>query len=131
MTHLPIKNTEIRRIGRFVMVGMLNTAVGYALYAMFYLLFGMPRLSLILATVGGIIFNFFSTGRIVFANKGFRAFPFFVAGYAVTLGLNIVLLDAIIGLGLHPLVAQLCALLVVVPISYGINAFLIFPSRQA
>jgi putative flippase GtrA len=131
MTQLPIKNAEVRRIGRFLVVGALNTAVGYALYATFYLLLGAPRLSLILATVVGVIFNFFSTGRIVFANKSATAFPRFIAGYAVTLGLNIVLLDVMIRFGLHPLWAQLCALLIVVPLSYGINAFLVFSGKRS
>ena len=32
--------------------------------------------------------------------------------------------------GLHPLLAQLCALIIVVPVSYAINAFLVFPSQR-
>ena len=130
MTPLILKNAEVRRFIRFLAVGVINAAFGYGLFAAFYLLTRAPTLALVLATAGGIVFNFFSTGRIVFANTRALAFPFFAVGALAALALNIGLLDGLIRLGLHPLVAQLCALLVVVPISYAINALLVFPSPR-
>src|SRR6516162_3637567 len=52
---------------RFVLVGCLNTTVGYGLFAACILL-GLPSaLALLIATIIGVLFNYFSTGRLVFA----------------------------------------------------------------
>lgn len=131
MTPLTIKRAEVRRFGRFVVVGLVNTAFGYTLYAVLYLLTQAPKISLTIALVCGIVFNFFSTGRIVFANTRPLAFPLFVVGSLAVLALNLGLLESFIRFGVHPLLAQLCALVIVVPVSYAINALLVFPSRQS
>jgi putative flippase GtrA len=117
------------RFARFLAVGLVNTAVGYALYAVIYLILRAPIAALLLATAGGIVFNFFTTGRLVFANRRGGAFPAFVLGYAVTVSLNVAILKLLIGVGLRPLVAQALALAVVVPLSFGINAVFVFARR--
>lgn len=104
--------TEPRRIVRFLATGVLNTAFGYGLYALFVAL-GMPYLpALVLATILGVIFNFFSFGKLAFrAALGGGTFARFLAGYAAALALNAALLWlAHAKLGLDPYTAQLACL---------------------
>ena len=75
---------------RFLLVGALNTAFGYGLFALLIWL-GLPYpLAIGLATLGGIAFNFQTIGRLVFnAAKGSRRWRFVVVYgvvYLVNLG---------------------------------------------
>lgn len=94
------------RFIRFAAVGVLNSAFGYGLYALFVCLGVLPELALFLATVLGVIFNFFTTGRLVFRNADSRLFPRFLAAYGIIYICNAVALRILVNLGLGPLVAQ-------------------------
>lgn len=71
-------------IARFLGVGLLNTVVGYAIYAIL-ILFDVPYLAaLFMATVTGVIFNYFSIGRLVFKSRGgMIVFGKFIAAYGL------------------------------------------------
>jgi len=57
------KRNRIKLLARFIGVGLLNTVVGYAIYGLFIFL-KMPYLvALLMATIMGVIFNYFSIGR--------------------------------------------------------------------
>ena len=61
---------RIKLIARFIAVGHLNTIVGYAFYGILILL-NVPYLAaLLVATIAGVIFNYFSIGRLVFRSRG-------------------------------------------------------------
>ena len=85
---------------RFFVVGGVNTAFGYSVFAVLILLNHQFRIcssevELILApfigTVCGILFNFKTTGTIVFRNKNnwliFRFFGVYLTTYLLTYGL--------------------------------------------
>lgn len=114
------------RFGRFLVVGAINTGFGYAVFALLYLATSSHRSALVVATIAGVVFNFFTTGRIVFASRSGRRFVPFVAGYAISLALNFVLLELLLRLGIDPLLGQVIALPIVVLATYGINARLVF-----
>ena len=113
----------------FVAVGVINTAVGYALFAMLFLILQSYRVAVVLAFASGVLFNFFSTGRLVFNSRRGGALLPFVAGYLVVLGLNLVLLEVLVGLGLNALVAQAISLPMLVAASYLINSRVVFRRR--
>lgn len=115
-----------RRFLRFLVVGVLNTAFGYGVFALVYLATGSHRIAIVVATMAGVVFNFMTTGRLVFDNRRLRAFLPFILGYAVTGGLNIVIVDLIVAAGVGALWAQLVALPVVVLTSYAINDRVVF-----
>jgi len=117
---------ERRRLLRFLAVGILNTVVGYGLFAALYLALGSHRVAAVLAFVGGVLFNFFSTGRLVFESRSLRALVPFTAGYLVILGLNLVLLEVLVAFGVGALIAQAVSLPLVVVASYLINARIVF-----
>jgi putative flippase GtrA len=120
---------ERRRLLMFLMVGVLNTVVGYGLFAMLFLSLQSYRMAAVLAFIGGIAFNFFSIGRLVFkSNRGSALVPF-VAGYLVILGANLALLEILVAAGLHALVAQAVSLPFLVLASYLINSRMVFRAR--
>lgn len=74
---------------KFLLVGLVNAAFGYGVYLTF-LYFGFNfAASAFISTVLGIIFNFFTTGRLVFESKKnslfFKFFLMYGVIYLVTL----------------------------------------------
>jgi putative flippase GtrA len=84
------------KIIKFLGAGLLNTAFGYAVYAGL-LFFNAPYLAaLFFATIAGVIFNYFSFGRMVFDGHGsWLVFGKFVAAYALIYGVNAALLSVL------------------------------------
>jgi putative flippase GtrA len=125
LVHL-IRWAAAQRAIRFLVVGGLNTVFGYGLFALFYLVSHQRQPSLIASTVLGVMFNYFTTGRLVFANKGFRAMLPFFAGYGVVLLANMAALEIFARLGVPALLGQAIALPLMVALSYLINRFGVF-----
>jgi putative flippase GtrA len=79
------------QILRFFVVGGVNTAFGFAVYALFIVL-GLPReLAVFLGLLCGILFNFKTYGTFVFRNRNnrliFRFFAVYMSTYLLTIGL--------------------------------------------
>src|SRR5438876_6535450 len=68
----------LRQGGLFLVVGLANTAVGYCLYTGLYLAGLSPWLVVLFGTLIGVVFNFFTTGAIVFKAAAPQTFPMFV-----------------------------------------------------
>ncbi|WP_223258608.1 GtrA family protein [Trinickia symbiotica] len=88
---------------RFLVVAGLNTIFGYSLFAALTY-FGMPYPAAIgLATIGGVLFNFQSVGRLVFNGSPHSRFLRFVAVYSLIYILNLggVRLALELGTGLY------------------------------
>ena len=108
------------RFLRFLLVGGLNTAFGYAVYAVLVLAGLSPQPALALAFCVGVIWNFFTHARLVFGARGVRRLPAYVAVYVGIYAANAFLLGRVIALGIHPLVAQAGLALVMAVLSYGL-----------
>jgi putative flippase GtrA len=111
---------------RFLLVGMVNTAFGYALFAALYLASHHRQLSLVTSMTIGVMFNYFTTGRLVFANRGYRVLVRFGLGYAVVLVVNMAALEGLARAGLPTLAAQAIVLPAMVILSYAINRYVVF-----
>lgn len=83
-----------QRIVKFFGVGALNTLFGYGVYAGLVFI-NLPYLiALLIATLAGVIFNYFSFGRMVFkARGGWLVFGKFIVAYAVVYVINAALLS--------------------------------------
>lgn len=111
---------------RFVLVGGVNTAVGYAVFALaeLFLFAGMPfgyMLALVLSYVIGIAVAFGLYRAFVFRDAlGWRrSLPRFISVYLAAIGLNALLLPLFVAvLGLHPLLAQALCLVATTLMSY-------------
>lgn len=121
---------ERRRLLAFLAVGMINTVVGYGLFAALFLTLQSYRTAAVLAFILGVIFNFFSTGRLVFNSRRGSALLPFVAGYLVILGANLALLEILVAAGLNALIAQAVSLPFLVAASYLINSRMVFRARR-
>lgn len=77
---------------KFILVGILNTAFGYFVFAAL-LYFGLHyTLAVVLSTVAGVLFNFKTTGKLVFKNDNNKLIFKFVAVYALTCIIGIIVL---------------------------------------
>ncbi|WP_210334290.1 GtrA family protein [Rhizobium sp. RHZ02] len=101
-----LRSSEIVRFIRFVAVGVLNSAFGYGLYAILIHMGIIPEIALLVATVLGVIFNFSTTGRLVFRSSDNRLFFKFVAAYAVIYVCNAMALRILVNFGIDPFAAQ-------------------------
>jgi putative flippase GtrA len=93
------------RLLRFLLVGVANTAFGYGVFAFVVVFFEAPNIAVIVSTVLGVLFNFFSYGALVFTQRGGRFAPF-VLVYLWLMLLNMACLNVLMWLGLHPLVGS-------------------------
>ena len=119
------------RFVRFLGVGVLNTAIGYALFAAFVLA-GAPMLAAVAASTAlGALFNFGSIGVLVFASKDMTLLPRFLAVYVGQCAVNALLLAGLARLGLGPLLAQLLLLPLLASGTYLTMRHWVFPDRAA
>jgi putative flippase GtrA len=120
-----------RQFVRFVLVGVLNTAFGYGVYAaMLYLGFSYPIASLT-SLLLGILFSFQTQGRLVFGDPRQRLLPRFALAWAVIYALNLGLIASFVRFGLDAYTAGALALVPTVVLSYLVQKFIVFraPAR--
>lgn len=111
---------------RFLMTGVLNTLVGYLLYA-FFLLCGLNYgVALGLSTILGVIFNFKTIGSIVFKANDNSLFLKFIAVYIVTFSANLLLIGALVSLGLSAFLAGIIVIIPLAAVSFLLNKYFVF-----
>ncbi|MCW2277292.1 GtrA family protein [Heliophilum fasciatum] len=111
---------------RFLLVGALNTLVGYSFFA-FFLFIGLHyALASFLAQALGVVFNFFSTGNLVFRNHDVAAAWKFALVYSVTYLLNVMGLNALVSLSVDMYLAGALLTLPMAAIAYLLNKNFVF-----
>lgn len=81
------------KIVKFLSAGVINTAFGYTVYVALLLIKAPYPIALFVATVAGVIFNYFSFGKMVFNDHGgWTVFVKFFIAYALIYAINAVLL---------------------------------------
>ena len=111
---------------RFLAVGALKTLFGYVMFSLLVLAGVAPGLALFVGTLVGLLFNYFTTGRLVFAARGLGRLPWFVAVYGLTFLVNLWSLRSLIATGLSPLLAQAIVLPLVILLTFLLNKLLVF-----
>jgi putative flippase GtrA len=109
-----IQNIWSIQLFRFFIVGGINTLFGYGVFALFTLLHLHYVVATLLATICGILFNFKTTGALVFKNKSNRLIFRFFAVYLVYYLLNIGLLKLFDWYHINSLIAQA---IIILPLS--------------
>jgi putative flippase GtrA len=85
-----------RRFIKFLIVGVLNTLFGLAVYAIL-IRAGVPVWgALIGGNVAGIVFNFFTTGHLIFSDAALSRLPRFVGAYLTCYAINYVAINLLV-----------------------------------
>jgi putative flippase GtrA len=91
---------------RFLAIGLVNTAFGYAVFFLVFELSRRTLLALVVSTVVGVAFNFFSIGAVVFQSTDKRRLWRFVGAYGAVFAVNAATMRALEALGIDPVLAQ-------------------------
>ena len=115
------------KIFRFLLVGGLNTFVGFIVFMLaIYLSNGNVALSLA-ANIGvGVFFNYMSYGVGVFNTLGVMQFIKFILVYAFLYMVNYVALQIMLNQQMNVYIAQFVNILYLAPISYLLFNKLVF-----
>jgi putative flippase GtrA len=111
---------------RFVIVGMINTAFGYSVFA-FFLYVGLHySVAALLGTILGVLFNFKTIGLLVF-RKGKNSLIFRFSGvYAFTYSLNVGSLKILKMNGVNMYLAGAILLAPMAIITFSLNKLYVF-----
>ena len=112
---------------RFLIIGTLNTAFAYGLYALFIFVGCHYALAVFLSTVIGICFSFKTLGAFVFDNPDNRLIFKFFSVYVVCYFVNVGILKLLTGAGMQKLyLAGLISSFLVAMVSFFLNKFVVF-----
>jgi putative flippase GtrA len=111
---------------RFLAVGSLNFGFYYTIFATLHLLGMTPTQSVVIATFIAVLFNFFTTGQMVFRNRRAQLLPRFISVYVVQTLLNIGSLRLLIALGVPVLVAEALVIGVLAVLTFFALKHLVF-----
>lgn len=125
------KINEIKRqIFSFACVGILNTMVGYGLYAFFLFTHISYFLALFLATCLGVIFNFITIGKIVFKRLKLKKFFNFSLMYIILYFLGLILINLFNKFNINLYFSGFLAMIFLSSLSFVGNKFIIFKNND-
>jgi putative flippase GtrA len=124
--------TAIPQIFRFLLIGVLNTAVGFLVFSVTaFLTQGNIAVSLASNILVGVFFNFLTYGLGVFNTLGKVQFLKFVIAYLFLYLLNYAALFFLRGYGLNIYLAQLINIVYLAPLSYLIFSRIVFVHKSS
>jgi putative flippase GtrA len=124
---LPARIRPSGRFIRFLLVGGLNTAFGYGVFVgclwlgMHYAIAGA------ISTVLGVLFNFKTTGSLVFQSRRNGRLPHFVSVYVFTYVIGTLSIGLMLHFGIPEWLGALILLLPSAILSYLLNRRFVFP----
>lgn len=111
---------------RFAAVGLLNTAFGYFVYAVMLWVGLNYAAAAAVGTVLGVLFNFKTTGRLVFRSNDNRLILRFVGVYMLLYLANVAGLSLLVMMGSSAYVAGLVTLLPAALLGFLLNKKWVF-----
>jgi len=114
---------------RFLFIGGLNTLFGYSAYFLLIYLGIDYKWSILLATILGALFNFFTTGRMVFKSFDNRLIYRFLILYGLIYCINVFIVRELRQHEINDYLAQAIALPLLVVVSYLLNKKLVFHKK--
>ena len=118
------------RFMRFIVIGVVNSVFGYSLFAFFLILRLRPEVALLMATIIGLIFNIYTTRRIVFQDQKQSKIFAFLAVYFFVYITNAVALRFLTYMSLSPLVSQFALLPVAAILTYILLQKIVYRKHQ-
>jgi putative flippase GtrA len=117
---------QARSFVRFLAVGVLNTVFGYGFFALLIWAGLWYPVAAALSTAGGIVFNFNTTGRLVFGNRDSSVFWRFVGVYALSYVVGVALMKAGLILGVPVLLTAAALALPMAGLTFLLQRSLVF-----
>ena len=115
---------------RFLLVGVLNTLVGYGLFSFFIFLDLHYSIAVLYSTILGVLFNYKSIGKLVFNTHNNDRIYHFIGVYIFLYLLNVASLWGLSSIGLENMyVAGAILLAPLAIISYALNKSFVFIKR--
>lgn len=114
------------RFFKFLLVGLLNTVVGYSIFLL-GLWFGLHySASIAVATVLGTLFNFKSTGSLVFQSRDNSLLYRFLGIYCLVYAVNVAGVGVLLWQGISEWLGGLILLLPLAILSFYLNSRFVF-----
>jgi putative flippase GtrA len=118
-----------RKFLRFLAVGLLNSAFSYSVYALLIFLGVHYALAVLVANVLGVLFNFKTTGRLVFQSHDNRLIFKFVLVYASVYLVSVSSLKILLWLGLNRYLAGALIALPMAGLTFTLMSRFVFKKR--
>ena len=119
-----------KRFIRFLLVGGLNTAFGYGIFALFIFIGIHYTIAAFLSSAAGITFSFFTTGRLVFNNRDNRLIFKFVSVYGLLYLFNVAGLKLGLILGYNEYISGAVLLLPSALLAYLLQKIIVFRPKE-
>lgn len=116
---------------RFLFVGGINTLFNYAAFLIVLNLTGRTVLSLAISWILGVLFNFRTTGRLVFGSSDPRLLLRFIGVYFALFWINAAALRALEWAGLAPALGALALTPLIAAMSYALMRDFVFSAVAA
>lgn len=120
-----------KRFIKFLAVGGLNTLFGYGVYAAVLWMGGHYTLATAVSVALGVLFNFKTTGRLVFGSRGNGRFVPFIAVYAVIYAFNICGIRVLEQAGINDYIGGFIVLLPQALLAYVLMSKFVFVTKAA
>ena len=114
------------QFAKFLVVGLVNTIVGYSIFSFFIFINLHYALASLLATLLGILFNFKTTGVLVFKNRDNSLIARFFLVYAVVYILNIISLKFFNDLNINMYLSGAILMVPLAVLSFILNKKFVF-----
>jgi putative flippase GtrA len=111
---------------RFVLIGCVNTAFSYCVFAALLFMGAGIEIGSLLTLIIGICFSFYTQGNIVFRYTSNAAFARFVAAWALIYVVNLAMIRSLVACGLSSYLAVALAMGPTVVTSYFIQKLAVF-----
>ncbi|MGB4116276.1 MAG: GtrA family protein [Polaromonas sp.] len=115
-----------KRVVRFLGVGVLNSAFGFLVFSAVVWVGHGTVMALLAGNAAGLVFNFFSTGGLVFRTLALHRLPKFITCYVSMLLVNYALLKGLTPFVDSQIVAQAVLTLPMAGLSYAIMTFWVY-----
>ncbi|MDD3014207.1 MAG: GtrA family protein [Candidatus Gastranaerophilales bacterium] len=115
---------------KFLIVGGLNTIFGYSVYALFLFIGLHYSIAILLAYLLGVLFNFKTTGILVFNNSNNILIFKFIGVYCIIYILNVFFLGIFDSLKFNMFLAGAILILPMALLSFILNKNLVFKGEN-
>ena len=114
------------RFIRFLFAGGINTLFGFGIYSLAIFTGSAVWIALLIGTIAGSVFNFFTTGGYVFRELSLGRFPRFVICYALVYSINLGLIEVLVIWLSNEILSQLILIFPIAVFSYFLMAKFVF-----